>query len=159
MSRKNLAESLDAVETALSHLAGSLEAAGFAAGAATYRQMADVVIGQRMWAAEHGIDAFDEQYGRVGQLATKVYEYLAPYVEVAARLAALKQLPSSEELPDLGERLVAALEEAGRPLPATRLGSLVGAPTSEVRKQLDELAAAGHVERQKAGGRTLFRVS
>lgn len=165
MSRKNLAESLGAVETALAHLASSLEAAGFAAGAATYQKMTDVVIGQRMWAAEHGIDEFDEQYGRVSDLATKVYEYLVPYVEVASRLATLRQLPSREGSSGpagpagLAGEILSALESADRPLPATRIGSLLKAPTSEIRKQLEELVASGRVERHKAGGRALFRVA
>ena len=50
MSRANLTESINAVEQALEHFAGSLERGGFQAGAPAYRQMATLMVGQRIWA-------------------------------------------------------------------------------------------------------------
>lgn len=163
MSTENLARTLDAVETALAHLARQLEAAGFAAGAVAYRQMADVVLGQRLWSDEAGIHEFDEQYVRVGRLAGRVYEYLVPYQEVMARLAVMGVGHTGprdlEGLSELGGRLVEALSQSEGAVSSTRLGSMVGAPTSVVRRELAGLVQDGVVRGVHAGGRTLFEVA
>jgi hypothetical protein len=78
-------------------LAASLEQAGFAAGADAYRRMADVILGQRLWAEEHDITDFDARYAEVGRLATRIFEYLSPYTQVAARLGVLAGLSTATE--------------------------------------------------------------
>jgi hypothetical protein len=163
MTTANLAGTLDAVETALAHLARQPEAAGFASGAVAYRQMADVVLGQRLWSDEVGLHQFDEQYARVGRLAGRVYEYLVPYQEVMARLAVIGVAPTEHPelggLSELGRRLVETLAQTTGAVSSTRLGSMVGAPTSLVRRELDELVQSGVVRGVHAGGRTLFEVA
>lgn len=164
MSAENLARTLEAVETALAHLARQLEAAGFAAGAQAYQTMADVVVGQRIWASTHDVDGFEDQYARVSGLATRIYEYLAPYQDVMSRLAvvgtpAVGTQAESGESGDLGSLIVEALRSAGRGLSSTRLSALVGRPTSAVREELESLVAAGTIRSRTAGGRRLFEAT
>ena len=187
MARQNLESSLGAVESALSVLAGSLEQAGFAAGADAYRQMADVIIGQRLWAEENDITDYDARYVEVGRLATRIFQCLSPYADVAVRLSALTGLAGAaddrgdraDELAevdeqagldieseadsspgeDLSQAILAVLRSTDEALAATRIGAEVQASTSTVRQELAALTERGLVEVAKAGGRSLFRAA
>ncbi len=160
MSRENLRQTLDAVETALEQLAASLEQAGFSAGADTYSEMAGVVIGQRLWAKTEGVDEFDDRFSYVGRLAERVHGQLHPYVSVMERLASLGALTEGS-VPDvrpdsLAGRIQDVLLRADGPLSATAIRSQAGSSTVDVRRELDALSEQGIVRRMSAGSRPKY---
>jgi MarR family len=159
VSRENLAESLDAVEQALEHFAGSLERGGFAAGAPAYRQMAALMIGQRLWASEHRVTELDERYLRVAELALEIYGQLRPYVEVMEQLATLDELTKSAGVSPLGRRILDHLVQSAKPLSATALRAAVGGSRSLVTRELASLAERGLVERHVRRSRVTWVVA
>ena len=92
MAEENIAESLAAVEKALEHFNTSLIRSGFADGAASYQKMAEIIVGQWMWASSQGIDQHNDRFRRVAALATEIHEQLLPYVEGMRKLALLREL-------------------------------------------------------------------
>ncbi|MFF0527808.1 helix-turn-helix domain-containing protein [Nocardia amikacinitolerans] len=159
MSRNNLRATLDAVEVALGHLATALGEGGFDAGSRSYRQMSEIVMGQRVWATEHGIDEFDDQFSRVTALASRVYGQLIPYVEAMDRLRMLTAISPPEGGVEPGSReakVLKALEVAGRPQSTSQLRNAVGLPSSQMRKLLTAMVARGLVAESSSGSRTLY---
>jgi len=150
MSRDTVRTSLDAVETALEHFATSLDRAGFADGAASYRQMADVVVGQWLWAEERGARDLQPRFLRIAELAGTVAEQLRPYVGAMDQLRGIRGLASDAwgiEPGSVAERVVNALvgSESGMTMRELRL--VTGASTTTLRRELDVLAGKGLVGR------------
>ncbi|MGV9612195.1 hypothetical protein [Nocardia xishanensis] len=159
MSRDNLRATLDAVEAALGHLATALGEGGFDAGICSYRQMSEIVMGQRVWAIEHGIDEFDDQFRRVAALASQVYGQLVPYVESMDRLRMLTAIAPPEHgvEPESREaRVLEALDVAGRPQSISQLRNALCIPSSQMRKLLTAMVARGLVAESSSGSRTLY---
>lgn len=148
------------MEHALSYFAGSLDEAGFSVSATTYQEMAGVVVGQRLWAEEEGVDEFDARFRNVGELAQQVHQLLYPYVEAMERLSALLELapePPPELDPEsLAGRIVTVLADSDRPISVTALRALVSEGTKAVRRALRELEEQGIAQRYDAGGRSLY---
>lgn len=157
MSRENLTQTLDAVEQALDHFAESLRRGGFEAGAPAYRQMAALVIGQRLWATEHGLTQLDEDYLRVAALAEEIRAQLSPYVEIMEQLGALAGLtPNTAGLTPLGKRIFEILEHAPKPMSATAVRSQTGGTSAAVRRELAELVERGLVKRSAQRSRVTY---
>ncbi|MFE6922902.1 hypothetical protein ACFVAV_17870 [Nocardia sp. NPDC057663] len=159
MSRDNLRSTLGAVEAALEHLATALNKGGFEAGSRSYTRMSEIVVGQRMWAIEYGIDEFDDRFQRVADLAMEVHRQLVPYVEAMDRLRMLPALvpldrgvqPGSAEA-----KILDAINAASRPQSATRLRSVVGVSSTQMRKLLTAMVDRGLLVVFTAGSRTCY---
>jgi len=160
MSESNLRQSLEAAEQALAHFNRSLAESGFEAGAASYQKMADILIGQWLWAEEQQLDDYNERFRQLAALAGRVHEQLLPYVEAMRRLTTLAELvppPSPPVAPDSRERrILATLRKAPRPLSATALRKEIGGSTQRLRKTMQRLIDDGLVETRRAGSRVLY---
>ena len=160
MSRENLAQSLDAVETALTHMADQLARGGFEAGAATYTEMANVILGQRLWAQSNNIADFDGRFDKVARLASDIYEQLHPYCSAMQKLRALPGLAVEEQFLDQTDcKIVAVLEDAGKPLTATAVAGATGCPSAETRRRLAALSERDVIERLGSPSRPRFRTA
>lgn len=161
MSRENLDKTLESVEIALEHLASALHRGGFGAGGDSYRQMSEIVMGQHLWAADHGVDEFDDRFRTVARLADTVHCQLEPYVEAMGRLRMLAALvpdrpavqPGSDEAAVLD-----AIQAAGRPQSITQLRKAVARPTARLRPLLASMIEDGLIAQKTAGSRTTYRL-
>jgi hypothetical protein len=150
VTRDNVEQSLSAVEQALQHFASSLERAGFAAGAATYRQMADIIVGQWMWAEENGAWDLRPRFLRIADLAATITDQLRPYVEAMDQLRGLRGLAAELwgiEAGSIAQRIMDALLAADRSMTSTELKQATGASTVVLRRELNSLVEKGLVAR------------
>lgn len=150
MSRLSVVQSLDAVETALSHFDDSLQNAGFADGAGTYMQMADVVLGQWLWVEETNQRDLEPRFVRIAELAQSVAHQLAPYVEAMQRLSALEGLAADRwgiEPSSPTGHVLGALAAAAEPMSLRDLGTATSVPASALRRALEDLVDAERVAR------------
>ncbi|WP_067475116.1 helix-turn-helix domain-containing protein [Nocardia amamiensis] len=162
MSSDNLHATLEAVNTALGHLAAALDKGGFGAGSRSYTQMAEIVIGQRLWAVEHGIDTFDDRFHRVAILAAEVHRQLLPYVEAMDRLRMLPALAPQDNsfAPESAEaKVLAVIDAADRPQSLTQLRNAVGMPSSQMRVLLASMVDRGLLSASSSGSRTRYGVA
>ena len=165
MAEENIAESLAAVEKALEHFNTSLIRSGFADGAASYQKMAEIIVGQWMWASSQGIDQHNDRFRRVAALAAEIHEQLLPYVEGMRKLALLQELvpepkPEPPFPPDSRPaRILEMLAAAPRPMSMTALRKEVGGSSSVLKKELAELVSDGWVRERRAGSRVLYALS
>jgi hypothetical protein len=146
VSRANVGSSLDAVELALEHFSASLDRAGFRDGAAAYRQMADVIVGQWMWAEERGDRELQPRFLRIAALAGLVADQLRPYVGAMDRLRGIRGLAADAwgiEAGSVAEQVVEALAAADKGLTISELRRATGASTMALRRELDALAGKG----------------
>jgi hypothetical protein len=160
MSRDNVQSSLDAVEQALEHFATSLDRAGFAEGAASYRQMADVIVGQWIWVEERGARDLQPRFLRIAELAGSVADQLRPYVGAMDRLRGIRGLAADAwgiAPGSVAEQIVNVLMTSERGLTANELRRATGAPAAALRRELDGLVDQGLVTRA-SGSRGRFRV-
>ena len=162
MSEEHIVRSLAAVEEALSHFERSLTASGFEAGAASYRKMAEVVVGQWLWVDAQELTEYNERFRHIATLAARVHEQLLPYVTAMRQLAALQELvpPPPPELPvdpdSPAGRVFLALRDAPRPLSITALRRQLGGTTRALRETVSALVEAGLVTERRAGSRILY---
>jgi biotin operon repressor len=149
---ENVVRSVTAAARALRQLEDSLLRAGFPEGQEAYMRMSELLVGQRMWAAESGHD-LDADFEHLARLAASIYSILKPYLEAMQRMAALAEI----EKPSLERRLLERLaERRGRAVSVAVLASELGMERSEVEKALRTLLAEGRVETRRSSGRTLF---
>lgn len=161
MSRPNVEQSVDAVERALSHFVASLERAGFAASADTYRQMSEIVLGQWLWVEDAGERDLEPRFLRIAELAEEVSGHLRPYVEVMERMSALRSLVAERWGVEPGTdraRIVAALVGAGAPMSAAEVREATSLPTAAVRRELDDLIDRDLVAKL-GGGRPRYAIA
>ncbi len=150
MTRVNVAQSIDAVEQALTHFDNSLRTAGFADGASAYQQMADVVLGQWLWVEETDQRDLEPQFLRIAKLAQSVAQQLIPYVEAMQRLTALQGLVGdrwgiASESP--AGRIVGALADSVQPMSLADLRTGTGLPTTTLRRTLEPLVQSRRIVR------------
>lgn len=158
MSRENLESSLNAVETALEHLNNALVRGGFEAGAANYRKMADIIVGQRIWATENGVSEFDPRFRRVAELAERINDQLSPYCFVMERLGALGPM-TDEAAPKspLEANIIGVLRQASSPMSTTAIRGAVGAATKAVKLALQALVQDGVIRQTGSSSRPRFQ--
>ena len=159
--RANVRKSLAAAHQALDHLARSLEASGFDVAVPAYRQLTDVVLGQRSWAEEQADLDLNAAFGSIGAAAARINAILAPFSELTARLAILAYLQPAVPAFDgasLEGRLLSILSER-QPLSGTALTSAAREPSRRVRAALEALEHAGEITRRRAGGRAIFALA
>ncbi|MEZ4553149.1 MAG: MarR family transcriptional regulator [Dehalococcoidia bacterium] len=166
----NIRATVATAEAVLAHFEQSLRDAGFADNAQSYTQLAETLIGQRLWAESSGIAA-DARFEAVAVHARAIHALLLPYVEAFYRMAALgapslleqsapetasereaNAAPSTLDDP-LAARILEALARAERPLSVTALRAELQVPKSELVGGLDRLSASGHIERRRVAGR------
>jgi hypothetical protein len=142
VSYRNVEASLDAVVRALDHFATSLERGGFSAGAEPYGRMAEVIIGQWLWAEQNNASSLVPEFARVARLAARVDDQLRPYVNSMQKIRALEGLIADKVglQPDSpSAAIVAALTQAARPMSAAELRAATGASINVVRRELKQL--------------------
>lgn len=160
MSRENLAQSLDAAATALTHMTDQLARGGFEAGAASYTEMANIILGQRMWAQSQEITEFDTRFDEIASLASRIHEQLAPYCAAMEKLRALAGLMSEEDdLDPLDRRVIEALEAANKPMTATAVASATRSPSADVRRRLIDLSDREVIRKIGSPSRPRFAVA
>jgi len=156
VSRSSVEASLDAVERALRDFRSSLERAGFAAGAATYRQMADIIVGQWRWTEESGLRDLESRFLQIAILAGNVGEQLRPYVEAMDRLRGLRGLVMERwgvQPGSVAGGVLGALMDADGGLTSVELARSTGAPTVALRSELIALVERGLVVQDGVRGR------
>lgn len=160
MSEENLDQSLGAAREALGYLVASLERAGFGDNSPAYEKMAEVLVGQRLWAEENDVDRFDADFRAVGELSLRLDRLIAPYARMARTLSALEQMAAqpprvASNTPE-GE-VVQAIGD--RPASLTAISAKCALSTREVRRVLRELVATGAVVEARSGSRTRYAVA
>lgn len=160
MSRENLSQSLNAVEMALTRLADQLTRGGFEDGAATYAEMVDVIIGQRLWARSNHVEDFDEKFANVATLASRIHGQLQPYCSAMEKLRTLHGLANADDdLDATDQRLLEVLEVTGKALTATAVANAAACPSAETRRRLVALSDRGLLQRLGNPSRPRFRVA
>jgi Fic family protein len=148
VTRDNVEASLRAVEQALKHFVSALEQAGFANGAAAYGQMADIIVGQWMWAQENDARDLQLKFLRISHLAARVSDQLRPYVGAMDQLRGIGGLAAELwgiEAGSMAQRIVNALIAADGGLTLAELRQATGASTATLRRELSSLAEKGLV--------------
>ncbi|WP_327722270.1 hypothetical protein OG381_47990 [Streptomyces sp. NBC_00490] len=144
----NIAQSTRAAAQALGHLERALETAGFPAGTAAYRRMAEVLFAQRLSVEQPAGQSADPAvdptvmagFEQIALCAGRIYAMLQPYVEVMRRLAALAPGATDPPVPgvpvaDAVERDAATIRPPG-PRPATPATDAVRAAVlTELRRR------------------------
>lgn len=160
MSEENLAQSLGAAGEALEYLVASLERAGFGDNAPAYEKMAEVLVGQRMWAEEQGIHRFDTEFHKVGGLGRRLRELIDPYGRMARTLIALLDMVETPPPlpPDTPEAIV-LVAMGDETLSMTAISSRCEFTTSQVRRMLAALVESGTVVERRSGSRTRYQLA
>ncbi|MGE0228741.1 MAG: hypothetical protein AB7I38_01095 [Dehalococcoidia bacterium] len=168
----NIRATVSTAEAVLAHFEQSLRDAGFADNAQSYTQLAETLIGQRLWAESSGTAA-DARFEAVAVHARAIHALLLPYVEAFYRMAALgapsllnesasaaeavtqhETSATPEALDDpLAPRILEALARAERPLSVTALRAELGVPKADLIGGLDRLSASGQIDRKRVAGR------
>ena len=160
MSHENIVQCLDAVEQALEHFAGSLEKAGFAAGAVPYTRMTDVILGQALQLQGNNEQVLNERFRQIVTLASRVHEQIHPYATAMERLLVLQEIvppPVADVPPDsLAGQIVAVLAQTDRPLSVTAIRSAVGKGTRTLRAELKDLIDSGIVKQTGSTSRPIY---
>jgi hypothetical protein len=161
VTRANVEASLDAVEQALEHFVSSLDRAGYANGAAAYRQMAEIIVGQWAWAQQNDAGDLVGRFLRVADLAANVGDQLRPYVGAMDQLRALRGLAAAAwgiEAGSGAEKIVAALGTAREGMTSSELRRATGLSTVALRSALNDLIDKGAVARSN-GARGRFALA
>jgi hypothetical protein len=150
------------VREALEHFALSLERAGFREGAEAYTRMANVIMGQRVWAASHGLTRLDDRFREVGTLAGRIYQQLQPYVESMSKLMALQGLVEQEASRgslELERRILAELEGRRQATSAKAIARALAVDPDSVRGTLDRLVESGLLKARTTGDQSKYRLA
>ncbi|PFG44517.1 hypothetical protein ATJ88_3242 [Isoptericola jiangsuensis] len=171
---RNIVRTVATAETILTHFEDALRRSGFAEGAEQYGQLADTLLGQRMWAASSGQPS-GARFGAVGERAQAIHALLLPYVEAFRKMGALAEpaladppptddapqdadvAPVPQETGGAAGRVLAALERSGRPLSMTALRAELRVPRAELDAAVRWLGEEHLVEVRDAGGRQMVR--
>lgn len=167
----NIVATVATAEGVLAQFRDSLVQAGFAEGAVPYTRLADTLIAQRLWVESSGMAA-QARFQAVGVHARAITELLQPYLDAFQRLSVLAaprlvvdegdsgtDAAPGEEPDEASERVLRALEAAGRPLSLTALRDAARLTRADLGAALDRLAEAGRVQRTRVSGRELIRRS
>ena len=161
----NIVATVATAEAVLAHFEKSLLDAGFAEGSASYVQLADTLVGQKLWADTSGM-APGARFGAVAAHAQAIHALLLPYVDAFQRLSALalptllddvpaSEAPAADDDP-VAHGLLTAIDNAGRPLSTSALRAELRVSKAELTEAVDRLVDAGHVERRHSSGRELI---
>lgn len=178
----NIVRTVATAETVLAHFEDALRRSGFAEGAEQYRQLADTLLGQRLWVASSGAPS-GARFSAVGERAQSIHALLAPYVEAFRRLSALADVadiarlddaldgapdgvgpadgtasePAPPETGGAAGRVLDALGRSGRPLSMSALRAELHVGRSELDAAVRWLVEEQLVEVRDAGGRSMVR--
>lgn len=159
----NVRHTLETANTVLEHFEWGLMQGGFAEGAGAYRQLADTLLGQRLWMESAGAEV-PPGFRALGERALAIHALLSPYLDAMCRLGALAALSADARSPaghddgkpaEEDQPVLAALEAAGRALSHTALRASLGWQKAQLEAALERLEAGGRVRRWKSGGRAL----
>lgn len=160
MSEENLDQSLSAAREALGYLVASLERAGFGDNSPAYEKLAEVLVGQRLWAEQNDVDRFDADFRVIGELSVRLDQLIAPYARMARSLSALEQMAAQPPrfAPDTAEgEVVRAIGD--RVASLTAISTACTLSTREVRRVLLGLVDVGAVLETRSGSRTRYAVA
>lgn len=155
MSRVNVEQTLASVIKALQHFADSLDRSGILEGQIAYRDMARIIITQRLWARNEGLDDLTPRYRQVATLANKIHGLMAPYVEVMEMLRFLdaddvgvsngEENPAADEHHEttLEENIIAVVRSRPQPMSATAIRAVVRVSTRKLSDVLSAMVATG----------------
>ncbi|MEO6446581.1 MAG: hypothetical protein ABIZ91_14865 [Gemmatimonadaceae bacterium] len=172
--RENVARSADTATTVLQHLEAGLRRSGFASASSGYRQLADVLLGQRGWLESHDVGELRPRFDAIGRQAQAIVGMLAPVYDALRRLSTMAgedtiAAPLADAGPptptasgmldeaDVVERIMAALRDGERS--ASFLRTAVGLDRRPLASMLARLQAEGAVTKRTASGRPLFRLT
>lgn len=165
----DLERSLRATTQGLTAFLESLRDAGLEEAADDYRQLASVLINQRLWAANNNAADLYRHFAAISALAGSIRDILSPYVSLMGRLEdllAAEGVAASidggvnephERLP-LAESILEALVRLG-PCSPRRLSRELDKRIPEVKGQLHSLVEAGVVLRRGWGAGQSYRLS
>jgi hypothetical protein len=144
---ESLVASLEATEQGLSAFLSSLRRSGLLSATNGYRELAAVLVNQRLWARAHGRTDVDPQFRAIGETAREICAALRPYVSIFELMTDLEHLDEPEEAGRTGERPTEAaadadIDEPGDPEPATdATGETPGPGTARGRRDGTDDAA------------------
>lgn len=162
----NVAQTARTVITVLEAFGEGLRRGGFEQGLASYRQLADTMVNQRLWALNHQERAADEAFARIAAEAGRIGGLLRQYVGVMDRLAAMNALAADAAAADAGAGGLPAPDRAiadwlaARPRAAsvTQIRSGTRLSTAEITAALARLQARGLVRTSGSTGRIVYSV-
>ena len=160
----NIVQTAQTVITVLESFGEGLRRGGFEQGLPSYRQLADTVVSQRLWALSHQERAADEAFGRIAQQAGRIGGLLRQYVGVMEKLAALNAVAASvnaaaearADTPAPDRAIVAWLGGQTTGASATKIRSGTGLPSIEITAALARLETRGLLRKAGSTGRFLY---
>lgn len=160
----NVLRTAQTVITVLKSFHESLRRGGFEQGLASYRQMADTVANQRLWAVNQQEPAADDAFAQIAQEAGRIGGLLRDYVSVMDKLAGLDAMAASvaptvaaaADMPEPDRAIVAWL--AGQPTGAsvTKIRSGMRLPTMEITQALARLEDRSVIRKAGSTGRFVY---
>jgi hypothetical protein len=151
-------QSVDAATEALSQLARSLRAGGFAEGAGAYQRMAQVLVAQRIFHAAEDPD-LAARFDRLGETARSVFELLEPYTTAMRRLAALAPEPEPVDTVSAAAVLDQLGRRGRRGMSTSLLIRATKLPRDQVEAAVARLVQDERVVARDAGGTTTYRLA
>lgn len=163
----NVAQTARTVITVLETFGESLRRGGLEQAVASYRQLADTVVNQRLWALNHQDRSADESFARIAEEAGRIGGLLRHYVGVMDKLAAMNALAAdapealqmATDLPPADRAIVDWLATRGAAASATQIRSGTRLPTAQITPALARLAARGVLRKAGTTGRFLYSLN
>lgn len=163
----NVVQTARTVITVLEAFGESLRRGGLEQAVASYRQLADTVVNQRLWALNHQERTADESFARIAEEAGRIGGLLRHYVGVMDKLAAMnalaadaaEALQAEPELPPVDRAVVDWLAARGSAASATQIRSGTRLATAEITPALARLAARGMLRKTGTTGRFLYSLN
>ena len=163
----NVRKSVRTAIEVFTHLERSLLQGRFRESVASYEQMCDTIVAQRLWSLRINDPEIDASFQELAQLAASLYEMLAPYAAISKKLMVLPNVDldrnagrAQESGAISGDAAIVlnALRESGKPMTITRLRSQSGLDRVRLNTAIEELKAKQLTAVSLSGGRSLYQL-
>jgi uncharacterized membrane protein len=157
----NVRQTAGTVVTVLDSFAESLRRAGFESGLEAYRQMANTMVNQRLWAINHGDHGAEASFERIATQASRIAALLREFVSVMERLSSLSAIreslaPAPADLPETDRTVVTWLAGQSGGASATQIRAGTRLASSDLIPILTRLEAGGLVRKGGSAGRQIY---
>lgn len=157
----NVRQTAGTVVTVLDSFAESLRRAGFDSCIEAYRQMADTMVNQRLWAINHGDLSAEVSCQRIATQASRIAALLREFVAVMERLSSLSAIreslaPAPGDLPARDRAVVSWLASQSNGASATQIRAGTRLASSDLTPILARLEAGGLVRKGGSTGRHIY---
>jgi hypothetical protein len=161
----NVQQTARTVVAVLDGFAEGLRRGGFDSSLDAYRQMADTIVNQRLWAINKGDQASEESFQRIAAQANRIASLLRDFVAVMEKLASLSAIrdslgpgPALAGLTDRDRAVVAWLASRSNGASATQIRAGTGLASAHLAPILARLEASGVLRKGGSADRLTYRL-